>query len=302
MRVFLTGGTGFIGTHVVHALLARGDDCVVVSRSGRNPWQHERARVIQSDPTKPGDWQHDAAAADIIVNLAGHRIVEPPHRWTEERKALIRRSRIETTRQCVAAMRAASTVPRALVSASAIGYYGDRGDEVLDEAKPPGDDFLAELSVAWEGAAREAEGITRVTLLRTGMVLHPEEGALAPLVPLFKLGLGGPWGSGEQWWSWIHLADEIGLILLAIDNDLPGPLNLTAPHPVTVDQFAKALGDALKRPALLRAPAFAMRLALGEAADALLGSLRVVPQRALDAGYAFRFPELNRALAQLFRD
>ncbi len=236
-----------------------------------------------------------------MVNLAGHRIVEPPHRWTEARKQLISKSRTEATRQCVAAIRAAATAPRALISASAIGYYGDRGAEVLHEATPPGDDFLARLAVEWEAEAREVESHTQVTLLRTGLVLDPKDGAMAPLVPLFKLGLGGPWGSGEQWWSWIHLADQIGLILFAIDNDIPGPVNLTAPNPVTVNEFAKALGAALNRPALLRVPEFALRLMLGEMADSLLGSLRVVPQRALETGYKFQFPKLDGALADLFR-
>ena len=300
MRVFVTGGTGFIGTRLVHALAERGDECVVLSRSATDRWGNPRVEVLKGDPTRPGEWQSRVGDADVVVNLAGKRLVEPPHRWTEARKRQLVQSRVESTRQVVAAIRAASTTPAVLLSASAIGYYGDRAAEVLDESASPGDDFLAKLSLKWEEAAREAEGVTRVALLRTGLVLDPKEGALAPLVPLFKLGLGGPWGSGEQWWSWIHIADEVGLILFAIDRELAGPINLTAPTPVTVNEFAESLGSALKRPAMLRAPAFAMRLALGEMANALLGSQRVVPQRALDAGYAFRFPDLAGALAELF--
>ena len=300
MRVFVTGGTGFIGTRLVHALAERGDECVVLSRSATDRWGNPKVEVLKGDPTRPGEWQSRVGDADVVVNLAGKRLVEPPHRWTEARKRQLVQSRVESTRQVVAAIRAASTSPAVLLSASAIGYYGDRAADVLDESASPGDDFLAKLSLEWEEAAREAEGVTRVALLRTGLVLDPREGALAPLVPLFKLGLGGPWGSGEQWWSWIHIADEVGLMLFAIDRELAGPINLTAPTPVTVNQFAENLGTALKRPAMLRAPAFAMRLALGEMADALLGSQRVVPQRALDAGYAFRFPDLAGALADLF--
>lgn len=300
MRVVVTGGTGLIGSRLVRALLDRGDECVVVSRSGRDPWGHDRARIVGGDPTVPGDWQRAVSGCDVVVNLAGQRIVDPPHRWTAARKRLLRDSRVEATRQVVAAIRTADRKPAALVSASAIGYYGDRGDETLDESATRGSDFLADLSVAWEGAARGAEDVTRVVCVRTGLVLDRSGGALAPLVPLFKLGLGGPWGDGTQWWSWIHAADEIGLILLAIDADVAGPLNLTAPNPVTVDSFAKALARSLNRPAIMRQPAFALRLALGQMAEALLASQRVVPRRALDAGYAFRFPELDGALADLF--
>lgn len=300
MRVFVTGGTGFIGTRLVHALAERGDECVVLSRHATDRWGNRRVEVLEGDPTRPGEWQSRVGDVDVVVNLAGKRLVEPPHRWTDARKRELVRSRVESTRQVVAAIRAASTTPAVLLSASAIGYYGDRAAEVLDESASSGDDFLARLSLEWEAAAREAESISRVALLRTGLVLGPNEGALAPLVPLFKLGLGGPWGSGQQWWSWIHIADEVGLILFAIDHELAGPINLTAPTPVTVNQFAESLGAALDRPAMLRAPAFAVRLALGEMADALLGSQRVVPERALDEGYAFRFPDLAGALADLF--
>ncbi len=300
MRVFITGGTGLIGSRLVQSLLERGDECVVVSRAGRDPWGHERVRMLRGDPATAGDWQRAVSGCDAVVNLAGQRIVDPPHRWTTARKRLLRDSRVETTRQVVAAIRAASAIPRTLVSASAIGYYGDRGDAEIDESSSRGSDFLAEVAVAWEDAARAAETVTRVALVRTGLVLDRSGGVLAPLVPLFKLGLGGPWGDGSQWWSWIHVADVIGLILWVIDGEAAGPLNLTAPNPVTVSAFARSLGSALGRPAVLRQPAFALRLAMGEMADALLASQRVVPRRALEAGYAFRFPELAGALADLF--
>lgn len=299
MHVFLTGGTGFIGSHLVSSLVARGDHCVVLSRSGRDHWHETRVRVIAGDPTQPGPWQQDVAACDAVVNLAGARIVDPPQRWTAARKALLRASRVDTTRQVVDAIRGAASPPH-LVSVSAIGYYGPRGSDIVTEDDPPGTDFLASLAADWERTARAAESTTRVTLVRGGLALGTGGGVLQSLVPLFKLGLGGPWGSGEQWWSWIHVVDQVRLMLFAIDRSVTGPLNATAPNPVTVNAFAAALGKALGRPAIARAPAFALRLALGEAADALLELQRVVPGRAEAAGFEFRFPRLEGALDDIF--
>ncbi len=299
MIVFVVGGTGFIGRHLVGSLVERGDECVVLSRGSTDHWRSSKVRLILGDSTRPGDWQGKVAEADAVINLAGTKIVDPLHRWTDARKQLLTSSRVETTRNLVAAVRAAPSPPSAFLSASAIGYYGPRGETVVDEREPPGDDFLATLSLAWERAALEAEGTTRVTLLRTGLVLGRGGGVLDTLMPLFRAGLGGPWGSGRQWWSWIHLADEVGLVLYALDQGLGGPVNLTAPNPVTVAQFAAALGRALGRPAIVPAPGFALRLALGESANALLDLQRVVPRRALEAGYGFRFPEIEGALTDL---
>lgn len=248
-----------------------------------------------------GPWEKEIDGTDAVVNLAGERIVSLPARWTDERKRRLRESRISTTRNVVAAIRLASRPPAALLSGSAIGYYGSRGDEIIEESTPPGNDFLARLCVDWEAEAREAPPATRVVLLRSGVVLGPGGGGLAPLMRLFRLGGGGPWGNGKQWWSWIHLADEIGLIQLALDQAIEGPLNLCAPNPVTVNAFAKALGRALHRPVAVRAPAWALRLALGEAADPLLHLQRVVPRRALQAGYNFRFPLIAGALEDTVR-
>ncbi len=300
MRIFLTGATGFVGSYLVRALLSRGDQCVVVSRTGRDHWRDPRVTVLPGDPTQPGRWQQAVAGTDAVVNLAGERIVHPLHRWSRMRKAVLVASRVDATRQVVAAIRTAEPRPRVLLSGSAIGYYGARGHEVLDEGAQAGDDFLAQLALAWERAAREAGDVTRVVLLRTGLVLARDAPAIAPLVPWFRLGLGGGWGNGNGWWSWIHIADHVGLVQMALDTALEEPVNATSPHPVTVDQFADTLGGVFHRPVLFRMPAMGLRLAMGEAADVLLHLQRVVPARALAAGYRFRFPTLREALKDIF--
>jgi uncharacterized protein (TIGR01777 family) len=299
MRVFLTGGTGFIGFHLVQALVARGDECVVVSRSAKNPWTTDLVQLVQADPSLAGDWQETLSGVDAVINLAGERIVDPPRRWTAARKKRLRESRVSTTTRIVDGIRKAEQPPSIFLSGSAIGYYGPRGDVLVDESMGPGDDFLALLSQDWEQAALAAEDIVPVTLLRTGIVLGKRQGALASLLPSFKLGLGGPWGSGTQWWSWIHIEDEVGLILLLLDRKLAGAFNLTAPNPVTVNEFAATLGKTLRRPALIRTPAFLLRAGLGEGASALIDLQRVSPKKALERGYQFQFPTLAEALKDL---
>lgn len=296
MKAFLTGGTGFLGRHLVAALLARGAEVVVVSRRTRDPWNDPRVRVTPGDPTRAGPWQAAVAGCDTVFNLAGYPIVEPPHRWTDHRKAVIRESRVETTHRVVEAIRAAQPRPSVLISQSAVGYYGSRGDAPLDETAPPGDDFLARLCAEWEEAARGALGVARVVLLRTAPVLGKGGGVLQPMLTPFRLGVGGPWGRGTQWWPWIHVDDVTGLALFALDQGLTGAVNAVAPSPVTVNEFARALGDVLHRPAVARVPDFVLKLALGEAAAALLASQKVVPARAQSAGYVYRFPELRGAL------
>ena len=192
MRVFLTGGTGFIGRAVVEALAARGDHCVVLSRGGESVWPNLAVQMIQGDPAAGGPWQDEVGTCDAVINLAGERIVDPPKRWTRGRKKLLWESRVFTTGHVAAAIRRASKRPRVFLSGSAIGYYGGRGDEVVDESTPAGTDFLAQLGIAWEAAALTAQDITRVTLLRTGVVLGPGGGGLEPLLRVFRLGLGGP--------------------------------------------------------------------------------------------------------------
>lgn len=221
--------------------------------------------------------------------------------WTEGKRRRIRDSRVLGTRHLVESLAGASSPPWVLVSGSAVGFYGDRGDERLDEESGPGQGFLAEVTQAWEAEARAASSLgLRAVLLRTGLVLGPGGGLLEAVLPPFRLGLGAWFGAGRQWMSWVHLEDEVGLILHAIDReDVRGALNATAPEPATNHEFTRTLGDVLHRPALLGVPALALRLALGEAAESLLGSQRVHPARALATGYHFAYLELRPALESI---
>jgi uncharacterized protein (TIGR01777 family) len=304
MRVFVTGGTGLIGVRLIRRLRKRGDDVVLLTRRP-DAWERvgPDVEVVVGDPTQPGPWQDRLAECDAAINLAGAGIFDK--RWSTAYKAVMRDSRVRSTENVVAALvkapRRADDTPKVLVNGSAVGYYGPHGDEELTEDSPPGDDFLAKLCVEWEAAAKPAEAAgVRVVLLRTGVVLDKEGGALKALLPPFKLGAGGPVGSGKQYMSWIHHADEVGIILLALDHlEAHGPLNGTAPQPVTSKQFGKALGAALGRPAFLPTPGFGLRLLLGEVADVLTTGQRAVPKRALALGYAFQYPDVEGALRQI---
>ncbi len=299
MRAFVTGATGLVGRAVCAALVGRGDAVTALSRgkdaAARLP---EGVRTVAGDPSIPGAWQDALAGCDACVHLAGEPVAEG--RWTAEKKRRIRESRVRSTANVAAAIGAGG--PSVLVSGSAVGFYGSRGDEVLDESAAPGDDFLAEVSRAWEEAARAAERRARVVLLRTGIVLAREGGALPKLVQPFRLFAGGPLGDGAFWQPWIHLADEVGLVLLALDDARArGPMNATAPAPVRNRDLARAIGRALHRPSALRTPALAVRLAIGEAAGVVLASQRAVPRAALALGHRFRFPEIDGALQDLLR-
>jgi uncharacterized protein (TIGR01777 family) len=295
----MTGATGFIGRALALRLLGEGHAVTALVRDEARA----RSRLggdIDILPEAAGDAaMRDALAwSDAVVNLAGEPLIG---RWTAKRKQKIIASRVEFTERLVAAMRDAESTPRTLISASAVGYYGDRGDEILSEDSAAADGFLSDLCTRWEQAAMRAEELgTRVVTLRTGIVLGREGGALAKLLTPFRLGLGGPIGSGQQYMPWIHLHDHVELTSAALRDDrLRGPLNLTAPEPVTSATFAKALGRALRRPAFLPLPSFALKAALGEAATVLLSSQRAVPQQAVAAGFSFQYPEIDEALAHI---
>jgi uncharacterized protein (TIGR01777 family) len=284
MRVLLTGGTGFIGSHLARALEARGDQVVVVSRRGPVTWDDVEARV---------------STVDAVVHLAGEPIADG--RWTPERLDRIRASRVDTTRRLARAIAAASTKPRVLVSGSAVGIYGMRNDDVIcRESTPPGDDVLARLVVDWEAAAAPArEAGVRVTHPRTGIVLGPG-GALSRMVGPYRFFVGGSIGSGKQWVSWIHLHDEVSALLFLLDRDIQGPVNLVAPEPVTMAQLSSAIGRALHRPSLMRVPGFALKVALGSGvAQLLLTGQRVAPAALQAAGFSFSFSRIDEALRDL---
>ena len=302
MRVLVTGATGLIGSAVCDALLARGEEVVGLSR--------DPAKARSTNPTvswhawDPANERPPEAAfegVDAVVNLIGEEINQ---RLTDEAKRRIRDSRVRATKNLVDGMLAANPQPATLISQAAIGIYGDRGEAIVDESTPPGDGFLPQIVVEWENEARRAEGPgVRVVIFRTGLVLDPDGGLLKQLGLPFKLGLGGPLAGGGFYMPWIHRDDEVGLILWALDTpQVSGTLNATAPNPVTNRELSQALGRALHRPSLIPAPRLAIVAMRGEElTEQITGSYRVIPRRAQDLGYAFRFTDVDAALADLYR-
>ncbi len=304
MRIFVTGGTGLIGTRLVKRLQERGDSVMLLTRRATAVGDRfAGCTVIEGDPMAAGEWMDAITDCDAVVNLAGENVFGK--RWNDDYKRLLRDSRVTTTENVVAALtrrpHTDAGAAKTLVNASAVGYYGPHGDEELDEDTPPGDDVLARICVAWEKSALTAVAAgVRVVLLRIGVVLAREGGALATMLTPFKLGVGGPVGSGKQWLPWVHATDVIGLALFALDNAAAhGPINVTSPNPATNRDFSKALGRALHRPAFMPLPAFAMRLRFGGVSEVILEGQRVLPKQALKLGYQFQFPDLDQALADI---
>ena len=296
MRVLVTGATGFIGRALCAELASAGHTVAGLSRdpeAARRRVPSLSAAFAWRPVTGPPP-EESFQGVDAVVHLAGASLLG---RWTVRKKRDIWDSRVPGTRHLVDAIARLDERPRTLLSASAFGYYGDRGDAELTEADAPGDDFLGGVCRAWEEAALGAEALgVRVTRLRTGLVLGRGGGMLGPMVPLFRLGLGGRLGPGSQWWPWIHMADVTGLLRSAVEGMLSGAINATAPASIRQLEFAQTLARVLRRPALLRVPTVVLKLVLGEGSDGVLSSARVLPNAALAAGYRFRFEALEPAL------
>jgi len=297
MKVLITGGLGFVGTQLSIRLVEKRHQVTVVDHSPQpRAYTPQEVRYVFADTTVKGAWQEEIQAQDAVVNLAGTSIFR---RWNDETKQLIHDSRVLTTRNVAEAMPKEKV--SLLCSTSAVGYFGFRGDEKLTEGDAPGDDFLARVCVDWEREAHKAadKGV-RVVIARFGIVLGKTGGALGQMIPAFKKFVGGPLGSGKQWFSWIHMEDLLNAFLFCFENqDIHGPVNLCSPNPVRNRELAKALGKVLSRPSFLTTPAFMLRLVLGEFGSVLLGGQKVNPAKLLKHGFVFHYPEITDALEEI---
>jgi uncharacterized protein len=296
MKLVITGASGFIGTALCAKLLQQGHTLTLLTRgaprepnTGVKRWHHWTPGTLR-------DWDSELDGVDGVINLAGEPIAEK--KWTATQRRRLEKSRVDATQVLVQGCAKAQQKPKFLINASAVGYYGPHGDEIVTEETPAGGDFLSQLCRNWEAEAKQAERLgMRVVLLRTGIVLGPGGGALEKMVPAFKWFGGGPLGSGKQWMSWIHLEDLVRLILFLIENQqAAGPINATAPHPERNKDFSRALGNVLHRPSWMPVPGFLLRIGLGDMADMLLTGQRVVPAAAQKLGFEFRYPNLPQAL------
>jgi uncharacterized protein len=299
MKILVTGGTGFVGTQLTTRLIQDGNEVTILTRSVKGSKAPSTGiSYLQGDPTQKGPWQESIKNHDAIINLAGASIFS---KWTEEYKKLIIESRMTTTRNLVEGIPAQSDKKITLFSTSAVGYYGFHGDEELTEQAPPGNDFLARLAVEWETEAFKAkERGARVVITRFGIVLGEKGGALGQMIPLFKKFIGGPIGNGRQWFSWVHIKDLAeAFVFLTKHPEISGPVNLCSPNPLRNKDLAKALGKALHRPSFMPAPGFMIKLVLGEFGSVILEGQRVIPRRLLESGFAFQYPDIDKALQNL---
>ncbi|RJR50562.1 MAG: TIGR01777 family protein [Desulfobacteraceae bacterium] len=299
MKILMTGGTGFVGTILTRAFLRKGHDVTVLTRSSRTEPGPKGLSYLSADPTRKGEWQEHVPDHDAVVNLAGASIFK---RWTKKHKAAIRESRIDVTENLVEAISRGKRRGIRLLSTSAVGYYGFRGDEILDESSRSGEGFLASLSREWESAAlRAADHGAEVVILRFGVVLGRNGGAIEQMIRPFRWYMGAPLGSGKQWFSWIHEEDLTAAYIYILENkDLSGAVNCTAPEPVKNEEMTRVLGREMGKPVFMPAvPGFVLKSVLGEFASVILQGQRVIPKRLLQAGFQFRFPDIRSAFRDL---
>jgi hypothetical protein len=304
MKIAITGGTGFVGTRLVQQLSKAGESIVVLTRNkqrGERVFPKKafpKVEIVEYNPMQGGSWQEEIVSSEAIVNLAGAGIADQP--WTSERKQEILDSRIKTTQYIVEAIKQAETKPQVLVNASAVGYYGTSERATFDETSNAGDDFLASVCQKWEATAKEVETTeTRLVILRFGIVLG-EGGALGKMLTPFRLFAGGPLGTGKQWFSWIHIDDLVNLIQEAIKSPgYQGIYNATAPNPVRMSELCENLGEVMNRPSWLPVPEFALKLLLGEAAQAVLEGQKVLPKRTQEQGFSYQYSTVKPALANI---
>jgi uncharacterized protein (TIGR01777 family) len=299
MKILITGGTGFVGTQLTSRLIQDRHEVTILTRSlkgakGSSPG----ISYLEGDPTKKGPWQEAIKNHDAIINLAGASIFS---KWTDEHKKAIRESRVSTTQNIVEGIPSHPSKKITLLSTSAVGYYGFTRDEELVEDSPPGNDFLARIAVEWEGEALKArEKGARVVTTRFGIVLGEKGGALSQMIPLFKKYIGGPIGTGKQWFSWIHIKDLAEAFTFLLKHpEILGPVNVCSPNPVRNKDLAKALGKALHKPSFMPAPGFMIKLVLGEFGSVILEGQRVIPRRLLENGFNFQYPDIEKALESI---
>jgi uncharacterized protein len=299
LKILITGGTGFVGTQLTSRLIQDGYEVTILTRSlkgakGSSPG----ISYLEGDPTKKGPWQEAIKNHDAIINLAGASIFS---KWTDEHKKAIRESRVSTTQNIVEGIPSDPSKKITLFSTSAVGYYGFCGDEELTEESPPRNDFLARIAVEWEGEALKAkEKGARIVITRFGIVLGEKGGALSQMIPLFKKYIGGPIGSGRQWFSWVHIRDLAeAFVFLMKHPEISGPVNVCSPNPVRNKDLARALGKALHRPSFFPAPGFMVKFVLGEFGSIILEGQRVIPRRLLDHGFIFQYPDIDKALRSI---
>ncbi len=299
MKIFITGGTGFVGTQLTSRLIQDRHEVTILTRS-LNEVKESSPEIsyLESDPTKKGPWQEAIKNHDAVINLAGASIFS---KWTEEHKKAIRESRVSTTRNIVEGIPPHPEKPFTLFSTSAVGYYGFCGDEELVEDSPPGNDFLARIAKEWEGEALKArEKGARAVITRFGIVMGEKGEALNRMIPLFKKYIGGPIGNGRQWFSWVHIKDLTEAFAFLLKHpEISGPVNVCSPNPVRNKDLAKALGKTLHRPSFMPTPGFMVKLVLGEFGSVILEGQRVIPRRLLESGFAFQYPDIDKALQNI---